>query len=215
MAETKRKSRVGIGGSKNHRDSCECNPCAAKRAKLARKKVPPPKHLLDMSDPSFIQQIAIESFPKNDYRRHVAEWARLMLDEPGLSNIDIAERLGINERTLRAHLQRSRETGFLKITDPELKLENEILPLAMERLGEHVDAGSLQAVLEVVKGLGLLKSHQAIKTQTEVTQKIAVVNIHVPEGFDMSSPNVVSTGNVIDAQIVKEPSNDQLLQQGS
>ena len=160
--------------------------------------------LIDMNDPSFVKQIALEAFPTHDYRWKVAEWARLQVEEPTLTNIEVAARLGIAARTLRNYIQKAQAEGVLTIVDPQDRLEYEAIPAALDTLMHHVKGEqSLKAAIAVLKGTGRFKAHTAVKSETEVTQNIAMFPINLPANFTLDVPGVVGQGHVIEAEVIK------------
>ena len=189
---TEPKSRKGVGGSKNHREGCKCNPCLARRRQESMKgtKAPLRQAMVDLSDPDLVRELAIEALPRNDYRSHVAKWAQITIEEPKATNTAIAARLGISERTLRGYICKAKREGFLNLQEPKDVLEFEAIPKAVQVIQGHLDEGSLKAATEVLKGTGVLKSHSAIQQEAEVTHHIPAIELKLPADFSQQIANM-------------------------
>ena len=209
-APKQKKSRKGVGGHANHRPDCACNPCKAKRRQESMQgpEAPLQKAMIDLTDPDLVREIAIEALPKNDYRSKVAKWAQITMEEPKATNQEIAARLGISERSLRGYIGKARAEGFLQLAEPKEILEHESIPEAVRVVNGHLKEGSLKAAIEVLKGMGVLKSHSAIQQEAEVTHHIPPIELRLPADFTAQMAQmqgVVGRGNevIIDAEVIE------------
>ena len=170
-------------------------------------EAPLQRAMIDLTDPDFVREIAIEAFPKNDYRSHIAKWAQITLDEPGVTNQEIAARLGISERSLRTYISKAKNEGLLKLAEPREILEFEAVPKAVKVIQTHLDEGSLKAAMGVLKGTGVLKHHTAVQQEAEVTHHIPPIELRLPADFSeqiADMKGIVGRGNevIIDAEII-------------
>ena len=128
--------------------------------------------------PEVLKEISIGG---NSARDRVGQWILFRAKEPGITNSEVARRLGIAPGTLNTVLMRARREGWLKIEDPLDRIEYELLPKIVNNLNTFLDKGDRTVTIEAAKGV-LFPQYRESKGITE--NKIAVlgINIQMPEG---------------------------------
>lgn len=126
-------------------------------------------------------------------KSRVGMWAAMRTTEPGITNKEIAERLGISPNYLSVLIHQARKDGWLKFNDPLEKLEYEIIPKAVENLGFFLDARDKQVTIEVAKGT-LFKQFQDSKGISDAPQTVLALKIEAP---DQSQGTKIITGQIV------------------
>ena len=145
-------------GPRNHRPGCQCIYClsgpreaetdhesAGSPNGLEPTKTPEGEEILNADIPAFVVE-------GRDARSRIAKWIEMRALEPGITNIEIAERMGIQAHTLNSMISRARRQGWLKFEDPMSKLEYEIIPKTIENLGHYLDKKDKYVTVETAKG---------------------------------------------------------------
>lgn len=122
--------------------------------------------------------------PNRSARARISEF--VILKAKGLSNIEIAGRFGIKPATLNTLICRATREGWFKLDNPEERLEFEIKPIVVDNVKEFLttkdnDAAKLKMTIEAAKGVGLFKSHQAVKVEGQTQQMVLALKFESPE----------------------------------
>lgn len=141
--------------------------------------------VLDASEPQEILTVATVS--GNSARDRVAQWIYMRAKEPGITNAEVARRLGIAPATLNTILMRARRAGWLVIEDPMDLIEYDLVPKIINNLNTFLDKGDRTVTIEAAKGV-LFPQYRESKGIVE--NKIAVlgINIQMPEGEMAEGP---------------------------
>jgi transposase len=194
-----------------HKPECVCPLCKARRGKekaLAERAgdggedvAPPPKadpQVIDVTNPSTILIVKDKSV-----RSRVAEWA--VYRSQGLKDPEIAERLGITVGSLHVYVRKAAREGWLKLDDPMDRLEHVLAPVAVDNIEYYLNRKDKQMTIETAKGIGLFRSHQAVKldgaaTQVALALKIDVIGVPT----EPIKENVIGCPRIMDAEVVQE-----------
>lgn len=130
--------------------------------------------ILDASEPPEILTPMVGT--GNSARDRVAQWIYMRAKEPGISNAEVARRLGIAPGTLNTILMRARRAGWLVIEDPMDLIEFDLVPKIINNLNHFLDKGDRTVTIEAAKGV-LFPSYRESKGITE--NKIAVLGIQI------------------------------------
>lgn len=87
-----------------------------------------------------------------DARSRIADWILLKATEPGITNIEIAKRMGIQTQTLNTLIYKATKAGWLVFDDPLEQIEHQIIPKTLENLNHFLDAKDKQVTIETAKG---------------------------------------------------------------
>jgi transposase len=188
---------------KGHRADCGCRPCKAarrraeeaiahgdrERAEVALVKVQEPDDDAIEEPPI---QADIVTVSRRDARSRIAEWA--LLRSQGMKTKDIAAQMGIQPQSLHTLISKAARQGWLQFSNPAERLEHELAPLIVDNIKSHLLEGDKKMTIEAAKGIGLFKSHQAVKVENESPQMVLALKIETPVGFD---PTSVVTGTII------------------
>lgn len=139
-------------------------------------------------------------------RQRVATWISMRVAEPGITNIEIARRMGILPATLNNYIYVARKAGWLEFSDPLLRLEHEIIPKTIDNLNSFLDAKDKQVTIEVAKGT-IFKMFQESKGISEAPKTILALKIEMPPAAEgmvkVATGMVVGTPRmVIDAELL-------------
>ena len=126
---------------------------------------------------------------RRSHRDRVAEW--VLLRSQGMKNADIAAKMGIQVNSLHTLVSKAVKAGWLVFESPADRLEFELAPMVVENVRGFLEAKDRQVTLEAAKGLGLFKTHQALKVEGD--QAPAVIAIRI----DMLEPAIVRPGGTI------------------
>jgi transposase len=186
---------------------CRCRLCTAARKRNkealdgpARGKspspppadlIPAPPQPLSLAPPTSEADISPEEAQKplegnpvfvttrRSKRDRVAEW--VLLRAQGMRTSEIAARMGIKPGTLHTLVSKAAREGWLKFDSPADRLEYELAPLVVDNVRGFLDAKDKQITIEAAKGLGLFKSHQAVKIEDERAPTVIALRIDVTE----------------------------------
>jgi len=109
-----------------------------------------------------------------------------------MKNIEIAPLLGLKPTTLNTMIWKATKQGWLKFDNPAERLEQELSHVVVDNIEHHLSKKDKQMTIEAAKGLGLFKSHQAVKVESDAPQTVLALKI---ESTGESQPSVV--GNVV------------------
>ena len=126
------------------------------------------------------------------YKGRIAQWAKWRSEEPGITNNEIAQRLGILPHSLNTLITKAKKEGWLVFEDPMLRLEHEIIPKTIDNLNHFLDAKDKQVTIETAKGT-IFKQFQEAKGISDAPKTILALKFEKPEGLEP----VVVTGTIV------------------
>jgi hypothetical protein len=205
-------SRRERGGSYGHKDpNCACISCKARRRKeealaltagtgggTLEVLVTDPEAVLNADFPLIAQDLTSP-------RARVAQWITLRAAHPGITNKDIALKLGLQPRTLNAIITRAVKEGWLKVEDPLERVEYELVPRTIDNLKQFLDEGDKQVTIEVAKGT-IFQSYKESKGLGDQSQTVLALKIEAPPGLNVK----VAMGQIVGAprSVEDEPEKD-------
>jgi hypothetical protein len=127
---------------------------------------------------------------KRTPRDHVARWIEMR--SQGMRNIEIAPILGITPHTLNCIIVKATKEGWLKFESPADRLEQELSHLVVDNVEHHLKKRDRRMTIEAAKGLGLFKSHHAVKVENDAPKAVLALKIEPLDG-----PADVIEGNII------------------
>jgi hypothetical protein len=181
-----------VGGFQSHKPGCRCYPCKARRRKEEAElgadgiSVEVKGKALNADDPDSTVLQAQDRTP----RGRIATWIAIRAQEPNLTNVQIAEKMGISRTHLQTLITRATREGWLKFDNPLDKLEHELTPLAVKNLHEFLREGDKTTTLEFARGV-LYPMYKESKGVTENKQSILAIKIEFPK------PETMPTGEII------------------
>jgi hypothetical protein len=204
VPETDTPPQKPFGGPSAHKNpNCRCNACVARRRKeealaladragrgaLAPK---PSKKTINADNPYVTQGRS----PKD----RVGQWVLMRQQEPGITNVEIAKRLGITVVHLNSVIGDAVKAGWLKFDDPFSRLEHEIIPKVMDNLSLFLDQKDKTVTLETAKGT-VFKTYAEAKGVTEAPQNVIAIRIEAadPAAMRVITGQIVGEGRKIDA----------------
>lgn len=129
------------------------------------------------------------------FRARISEIA--LLRAQGMNNRQIAEKLGLKRDTIKSYVNRARGIGLLRYDNPEARLQYELAPLIVDNVRDLLLSDNenikLKATVEAAKGIGLYKSHQAVKVEGATQQMALAIRFEMPDG----GPNQTTIEGVI------------------
>lgn len=189
------------GGTYTHKNpNCPCTPCTARRrqaeavARPARDRepdlgtTPPPPTSLAQINADFPLIVEKGNTPKE----RILQWMQMRAAEPGITNTEIARRIGIPRQNLQAIIARATKEGWLKFDDPLSRLEHEIIPKAMDNLSILLKDQDRKATLETLKGTSF-PAYRESKGISDAPQTVLALKI---EAADPESVKVL-TGTIV------------------
>ncbi len=209
-----RKGPSNYKGITTHRPDCRCPPCnytlrrqAEALAVAARERgvpVAPPPSPQAPQDSKPVAPIVATGFGlDNSLRGRIADWLTLRAQEPGITNSEVAKRLGIDRRALAAIIAKARKEGVLQFDDPLEKLEFEIIPKTIENLNHFLDIKDKTVTIETAKGT-IFRDYQEAKGLNQVAQTVLALKIETaPDGEQVK----VVSGHVVGRPRIAEDSD--------
>lgn len=206
-----------VGGPSTHKPGCKCRPCSARRRKEEAGPSLPGGDggdawgLIPVQSPKIPQEHKVDqSLIEADLppiiaqgrtiRDRVMQWVALKHKEPGISNVEVAKRLGISSTTLQAYLWRAGKEGWLKFDDPMSRVEYEIIPKVLDGLNSLLDAKDSKAIIESAKAT-IFKQYELSKGAKDAPTTIIALKIETGPNPVPSQPVQVA----IEGQIVGVP----------
>lgn len=133
-------------------------------------------------------------------RARLTNW--IAMREQGMTNVAIAEKMGISINTLNTLIRRATKEGWLIHDDVEDRFEHEIAPMIADVVKYHLERKSEKMAIEAAKGLGYFKSHQAVKTDEGADSSNLQLNIQInANGEIRPSGNVVGRPKMPDITV--------------
>lgn len=127
--------------------------------------------------------------------------------EPGITNKEVAERLGLAPSTLNAYIGKARAQGWLVFSDPLSRIEHEIIPQTLDNLAFYLSkegGRDKQVTIETAKGT-LFKQYQEAKGISDAPQTVLALKIETL-AHDQQK---VLTGHVVGKARVVEVKNEE------
>jgi hypothetical protein len=111
---------------------------------------------------------------------------------PGITNIEVAGRLGVTPRTLNNLIYKATKEGWLKFEDPLGKLEYGIIPKAIDNLEGFLNEKDKTCTMETLKGT-IFKQYQESKGISDASQTVLMLKIEPAETSEIK----VITGTIV------------------
>ena len=135
----------------------------------------------------------------------------VLLRGKGLTHAEIAERLGIRLATLQTNIRKAVKEGILCFDDASERLEYELTSGIVDNIKEFLgptadDRHRLKMTIEAAKGIGLFKSHQALKVDSNQGATVLALNIQFQDSNDgivRQAGNIVGAPRTIDVDAIK------------
>lgn len=181
----------------NHKPDCACTSCIARRGAKEAHTLPvgddgtalapltTPKNLSNIDAPMLGQS--------RRARDRVAQWIAIRAQEPHLLQREIADKMGINPKTLTSLLYNATKAGWLQFDDPLEKIEFQVIPKTVDNLIEFLNQKDKTVTLETAKGT-IFKSYQASKGISDAPSNVLALKI---EMGDPTTPVKEITGQIV------------------
>lgn len=127
--------------------------------------------------------------------RQIAAIVALKAEDPSLTTIDIAHKLGMTPAAIRKMLYRARKE--FKFNDVADSLNYMAIPQALENLNTGLKGGDKDYTLATLKGVGIFRNHSAVKQEGGGTAAVLTINIQMPDMAPGQVAPVVAIGSVI------------------
>ena len=193
---------ANTGGTYTHKNpNCQCNPCKSRRRQAeavlgatgaggsgVEAKTPPPTTLSQIN--ADFPLIATDG---KTPKERIIQWLNLKNSEPGITNTEIARRIGIHRGHLQALLARATAEGWLRFDDPLSRLEHEIIPKAMDNLSVLLKNQDKTATLETMKGTAF-PAYRESKGISDAPQTVLALKI---EAIPSDPDTKVLSGTIV------------------
>lgn len=219
------------GGPDYHKPGCGCPACSARRRKKEALPIrtgdggdalvaPTPEALALKTSAEDSQKVAedgiITDLPpivttKRSNRASIAQWAQWRAIEPGISNKEIAKRLGISPTSLRTLIYRASKEGWLQFNDPVASLQYQLMPKVVRNLDYYLEEGDKQVTIEVAKGTLFKQYLQEEGLAPHEANNIIAIKIETAPGGTPQRGTIVGvprTMATIEAEVLKSSSPD-------
>ena len=103
---------------------------------------------------------------------------------PNATKADIAEKMGINKKTLYNLIQDGYEQNLLSFSDPLEQIDHQLIPKIVKNLNFFLDQQDKTVTIEAAKGT-IFKSYAEAKGITEGGQTILALRIEQPDGGEV------------------------------
>jgi hypothetical protein len=132
----------------------------------------------------------------------VVRWLELRAQNPNLKRKEIAELMGISDRTLEDILYRATKEGWLKFTSPLERLENEIMPKVLDNLSGFMDEKDRTATIETAKAT-IFKHYQEAKGIVDKPTTILALKVEIadPTQAKVINSSIVGVPRIIDTEV--------------
>ena len=188
-----KKAAAKYKPGKGHKADCICVPCKARRRQKEALPFPigaggtPVASSEEASEgkivlePMVVEGETVE-IVKRDKTRNVAaqvrvrQWLELRILEPGITNLEVARRLGIRTDTLSHYITRGTKEGWLKFDNPIDRIEFDIVPKVVENLDYFLKRRDKQVTIETAKGT-IFKQYQEAKGISDAPQTVLALKI--------------------------------------
>ena len=109
----------------------------------------------------------------------------------GWTREEIAQELGMTRNALRVLLYKARQQG--QLLDSEDRVVHQAVPLAIDNLINLLEKGDKHTTHEMLKGVGIWKSHAQTKNEGQTGPVVLAVKFEIPEG---SQPKTIE-GSIV------------------
>lgn len=202
-------------GVSSHKPDCKCNPCASRRrkeeAELGGTGQPASETSQEIDPvessekPEEILHAELTPYiaTGNTARDRVAQWITMRAKEPGITNAEVARRLGIQPGTMNTILTRARKEGWLVIEDPLDRVQFDIIPQIVENLDHFLKARDKTVTIEAAKGV-VFPSYRESRGIVENKVTVLGLQIQLPEqtGDVERKGRVVGQPKIIEGSVV-------------
>lgn len=138
--------------------------------------------------------------------------AYIALKARGMKLQGISDTLQIPKDTIKTYVARAHKAGWLEPRDLDVDDQQEItLPeLVTRNVVELLQGRDKDTTLEAAKGIGVFKSHQAVKMEGQVGVGLALrVEVSLPPGLAERSPIQIRSGSLggtpaVDGEIIDQ-----------
>lgn len=126
------------------------------------------------------------------HKERVLKWMQLRADEPEMTTVEAARRMGIAKSTLHSSLSIAVKEGWLRFDDPIARLEHEIIPRAIDNLSVLLKDNDKTATLETLKGTSF-PAYREAKGISDAPKTILALKIEAadPENTKIIAGTVV------------------------
>ena len=200
--------KVANGGSATHKDPMHCN-CAMHKsqrrkaeafalsvgvggAPLTPNKPNWPSRIKNPSHGTLEVDMTPLFLQGKTGRDRIIQWMSFRAAEPGITNKEVAKRLGLSARTLNTLISKAARQGWLKFEEPMERIEHEIIPKAIQNLSEFLDQKDHQATLETLKGTAF-PVYRESKGAGDSSNTVLALRIETADPSDVK----VLTGNIV------------------
>ena len=197
------KGKRNLGGWRTHKPKCRCHPCTAYRRTeeaLARatgegaEPLDPDEELpVEEEPPHGVVKVPCRT--PNTLPARIAEWIHWKALKPNISNVEIAEKMGISPSTLNNHISKAHKKGLIKFDDPLKRLEFEVIPKAVENLSNLLDKGSEKVTIEVARGT-IFPQYRESKGLNQAAPQTTVLALKI-EAPPAGTPSQVVVGQIV------------------
>jgi hypothetical protein len=206
---------VRLRGYASHKPGCQCaihkqqaaragqeetqhEPARDAGQALELKKVKGPILSSDIIDDSQLATVKGYNFYDDSIRARVGNWVKLRILEPGITNKEVAKRLGIASTTLNSYLYRARKEGWLVFNDPMDQIEYQIVPKVIDNLNYFLDKQDKTVTIEAAKST-IFRQYQEAKGVADKNQNVLALKIEMPtEGLPtVTVGKIVGTPRII------------------
>lgn len=118
------------------------------------------------------------------------------MKDPGITNVEVAKRMGIAVSHLNTLITDARKEGWLVMEDPMLRLEHEIIPKTVDNLNLLLDQRDKQATLETAKGI-LFPQFKETKGISDQTVTALAIKIEMPDNLPNGPEVQVLSGTIV------------------
>jgi hypothetical protein len=174
----------GSGGTYTHKPGCKCIPCSSRARKAQAIAGGVGNELATLKETAAIINADLDEHPPivtmqgTSARHRIGQWLSMRTAEPGITNIEVAKRLGIAPRSLNTLISKASKEGWLKFDDPLSRIEHEIIPKTIDNLNYWLDKKDKTISLETAKGT-IFKVYQASKGALEAPQTVLALKIEM------------------------------------
>lgn len=128
-------------------------------------------------------------------RARIAMWLAVRAVEPGITNREIADRMGISVGHLRDLIYKARKEGWLQFSDPMDQIEYNIIPKVVDNLNYFLDKKDKQVTIETAKGT-VFKQYQEANGLSDGSRTALAIKIEMPEPGTGAEPKIVA-GHIV------------------
>jgi hypothetical protein len=115
------------------------------------------------------------------HRDLIAGWIEFQIEDPKITKVETARRLGISQKTLHAVINQAVKEGWLKFDDPLSRIEHEIVPKVVDNLNHFLDKKDKTVTIEAAKGT-IFKTYLESKGISEAPQTVLALKIETVDG---------------------------------